>query len=633
MSPKNVRPPEIAGSPQDTYLFNEGRNSQTYRLLGAHAQTAGGVVFRVWAPNARSVSVIGSFNGWNGASDPLVSLGDSGIWAGYVGHAAVGDLYRFEIVAADGYRRVKSDPYARECELRPANASRVAAPDCYRWNDAAWLRRRAQTDWLHAPMSIYEVHAGSWMRHPDGRLYSWRELAARLIPYALEQGFTHLELLPVSEHPLDESWGYQTTAYFAPSARYGTPDDLKFFVDACHQAGLGVLLDWVPGHFPADEWALARFDGSALYEHEDPRLGLQLDWGTCIFNYGRHEVKSFLLSSAHCWLAEYHFDGLRVDAVASMLYLDYSRKPGEWLPNRFGGRENLDAIDFLRQLNTLVHGEFAGALTFAEESTAWPMVSRPVNLGGLGFSMKWSMGWMNDSLRYFHRDPLYRRWHHNELTFGQMYAYSENFVLPLSHDEVVHGKGSLIGKMPGDNWQRFANLRLLLAWQMTTPGKKLLFMGSEFGQWREWSEQRELDWALLGEARHVGVLRVLRDLNGVYRERPAMHELDFDAAGFAWIDCHDADHSVLSWLRRARDGRFVVVVCNFTPQVREHYRIGVPQPGDYAELINTDSAFYGGSNVGNGGRVSAVPGDWMHLPASLSLTLPPLACLVLALCD
>jgi 1,4-alpha-glucan branching enzyme len=629
MHTMTAKTPEIAASAQDLYLFNEGRNTQAYRLLGAHAAESG-VVFRVWAPNARSVAVVGEFNQWNGTVDRLDSLGASGVWSGFVANAAPGQLYRFEIVSAEGYLLIKSDPYARECELRPANASRIAAPTDYAWGDAEWLQKRGECDWLHAPMSIYEVHVGSWMRHADGRCHSWPEIAERLIPYAIEQGFTHLELLPVSEHPLDESWGYQTTAYFAPSSRFGTPDELRAFIDACHQAGLGVLLDWVPGHFPADSWALSNFDGTALYEHEDPRLGMHADWGTKIFNYGRHEVKSFLLSSAHCWLGEYHFDGLRVDAVASMLYLDYSRKAGEWLPNRFGGRENLDAIDFLRELNTLVHGEFPGALTIAEESTAWPMVSRPVWLGGLGFSMKWNMGWMNDSLRYFARDPLFRRWHYNELTFGQIYAYTENFVLPISHDEVVHGKCSLLGKMPGDDWQRFANLRLLFAWQMTTPGKKLLFMGSEFGQLREWSEQRELDWPLLADPRHTGAQGLLRDLNRLYGSNPALHELDFDAAGFAWIDCHDSEHSVLSWLRFARDGSFVVVVCNFTPAVLRDYRIGVPQAGDYVELINSDSIHYGGSNVGNGGLLSAAPGEWMWRPASVSLTLPPLACVVLA---
>lgn len=611
------------------HLFNEGRNVQSYRLLGAHSDTTG-TLFRVWAPNAAAVSVVGDFNGWNGEADPMHSLGSGGVWEARVASARPGNLYRFEITCQGGGGRVrKTDPYARAFELRPGSAACVAGPSQHVWRDAEWMARRAAWDWLHAPVNIYELHAGSWMRHPDGSPYRWPELAERLIPYAVQQAYTHLELLPVTEHPLDESWGYQTTGYFAPTSRYGTPDELRAFVDACHQAGLGVLLDWVPGHFPQDAWALARFDGTALYEHADPRLGVHADWGTHIFNYGRHEVRSFLLSSAHWWLAEFHFDGLRVDAVASMLYLDYSRRPGEWLPNRFGGRENLDAIDFLRDLNTLVHGEFPGALTLAEESTAWPQVSRPAYTGGLGFSMKWNMGWMNDSLRYFRRDPVHRRWHHDELTFGQMYAYSENFVLPLSHDEVVHGKGSLLGKMPGDDWRRRAGLRLLLAWQVCTPGKKLMFMGGEFGQLREWSEARELDWSLLADAGHAGIQRLSADLNHLYRDLPALHEQDFDQAGFEWIDCHDSAQSVLAWLRRGRDGRFVVVIANFTPEPRSSYRIGVPLAGGYREILNSDSAHYGGSNLGNWGRIEALDGEWMNRPASLEATLPPLGLVIL----
>lgn len=614
---------------QALYLFNEGKNSQSWRLLGAHAEGAG-VLFRVWAPNARNVSVIGDFNSWRHGVDVMRSLGASGVWEARVATAQPGQLYRFAIVnGASGQVVEKSDPYARAFELRPSTAARVTAPSAYPWRDADWLARRAAWDWLHAPVNIYEVHAASWRRHPDGRCYDWQELAEHLIPYALEQGYTHLELLPVTEHPLDESWGYQTSGYFAPTARHGSADQLKTFIDACHGAGLGVLLDWVPGHFPQDDWALARFDGSALYEHADPRLGLHADWGTHIFNYGRHEVRSFLLSSAHYWLSEFHFDGLRVDAVASMLYLDYSRLAGEWLPNRHGGRENLEAIDFLKTLNILVHDEFPGALTIAEESTAWPMVSRPTYLGGLGFSLKWNMGWMNDSLRYFQRDPVHRCWHQDELTFGQMYAYAENFALPLSHDEVVHGKGSLIGKMPGDDWQRFANLRLLLAWQALSPGKKLLFMGNELAQWREWSEGRELDWGLLVDFRHAGVQRLSRDLNRLYRDTPALHELDCEAAGFQWVDCHDSAHSVLSWLRLGRDGSFVVVAINFTPMVHHAYRLGVPQAGPYREMLNSDSMYYGGSDAGNLGALTARPGPWMGRPACLEVTLPPLAVVVL----
>jgi 1,4-alpha-glucan branching enzyme len=612
------------------YLFNEGRNFQAYRLLGAHPGEAG-TMFRVWAPNASRVAVLGDFNDWQGRAHRMQALGASGIWELLVPEAVPHSLYRFEITNRDtGDVLVKTDPYARGVELRPGSAAYVVPPAAHVWADAAWLQRRAAWDWQHEPMNIYEVHAGSWMRHPDGKPYLWRELAERLIPYVVAQGYTHLELLPITEHPLDESWGYQTTGYFAPTARYGSPDDLRFFIDACHRAGLGVLLDWVPGHFPQDSWALARYDGTALYEHEDPRLGLHADWGTHIFNYGRHEVCSFLLSSAHWWLSEFHFDGLRVDAVASMLYLDYSRKPGEWLPNKHGGRENLEAIAFLKALNAMVHGEFPGALTIAEESTAWPQVSRPTYVGGLGFSMKWNMGWMNDSLRYFQRDPIHRRWHHDELTFGQVYAYSENYVLPFSHDEVVHGKRSLIGKMPGDAWQRCANLRLLLAWQTFTPGKKLMFMGGEFGQYREWSEARELDWGLLGEPDHAGLQRLSGDLNRLYRDYPALHGQDFESSGFEWIDCHDSEHSVLCWLRRGREGSFVVVALNFTPTPQTGYRIGVPRAGHYVEILNSDSAYYGGSNLGNAGAIEAFEGEWMNLPANLEITLPPLSAVVLA---
>ena len=613
------------------YLFNEGRNNQAYRLLGAHADVSG-TTFRVWAPNAGRVSVVGDFNGWHGDVHPLHPLGESGVWEATVAEAHPGNLYRFEVTNRHtGDKLIKSDPYGRGFELRPGSAAYIVPPSTYAWGDAGWLQQRAGWDWQQAPVNIYEVHPGSWMRHPGGKPYLWGELAERLIPYALAQGYTHLELLPITEHPLDESWGYQTTGYFAPTARYGSADELRAFIDVCHQAGLGVLLDWVPGHFPQDDWALARYDGTALYEHEDPRLGLHIDWGTHIFNYGRHEVRSFLMSSAHWWLSEFHFDGLRVDAVASMLYLDYSRKAGEWLPNKFGGRENLEAIDFLKELNAMVHGDFPGALTIAEESTAWPMVSRPTYVGGLGFSMKWNMGWMNDSLRYFHRDPIFRRWHHSELTFGQVYAYSENYVLPFSHDEVVHGKGSLLGKMPGDAWQRHANLRLLLAWQALTPGKKLMFMGGEFGQQREWSEGRELDWGLLANPENVASQRLSADLNRLYRDLPALHTQDFSPLGFEWIDCNDSEHSVLSWLRWGNDGSFVVIVFNFTPVPQTDYRLGVPEAGNYLELLNTDSVFYGGSNLGNGGALPAHEGEWMGRPANLEVTIPPLGAVLLRL--
>ena len=492
------------------------------------------------------------------------------------------------------------------------------------------MQARRNWDWLHAPVSIYEAHAGSWRRHPDGRVYTYLELADVLVPYLREMGYTHVELLPLTEHPLDESWGYQSTGFFAPTSRYGSADELRAFVDRCHGAGIGVILDWVPGHFPSDDWGLARFDGTALYEHEDPRLGWHPEWGTHVFNYGRHEVRGFLLSSAHCWLSEFHIDGLRVDAVASMLYLDYSRRAGEWLPNRHGGRENLEAVEFLRELNVMVHGEFPGALTIAEESTAWPMVSRPAYLGGLGFSMKWNMGWMHDTLAYIKRDPVHRRYRHDQITFGQLNAYTENFVLPFSHDEVVHQKGSLLGRMPGDDWQRFANLRLLLAYQLTAPGKKLNFMGNEFGMAGEWSERREIDWASLSDERHAGVHALARDLNRIYRDMPCLHELDFAQDGFRWIDCHDAEQSVVSFLRFARDGSFVAVALNFTPVPRDAYRIGLPMAGRYHEVLNSDSRYYGGSDTGNHGEIVAVDGEWMGLPANAALTLPPLAGIIIA---
>ncbi len=622
-------------SEHDLYLFGEGRLYQAHRMLGAQPMTlqeVSGVNFAVWAPNAERVSVVGDFNRWDGRAHPMRSLGASGVWQLFVPDLAPGCLYKFEIRNRhNGQVFVKTDPYAQAYELRPSTAARVVATQNYAWGDSVWLERRKQTDWLHAPCNIYEVHAGSWRRHYDGRFYSYRELAEHLVPYVKEMGYTHIELLPLSEHPLDESWGYQATGYFAPTSRFGSPDDLRAFIDACHQADLGVLLDWVPAHFPKDDWALARFDGSALYEHEDPRLGTHQEWGTLIFNYGRHEVKNFLLASAHCWFDQYHFDGIRVDAVASMLYLDYSREQGEWLPNRFGGRENLEAVDFLRELNIMVHEQFPGALTFAEESTAWPMVSRPVYLGGLGFSMKWNMGWMNDTLRYISQDPVHRRYHHQQLTFGQLYAYTENFVLPFSHDEVVHGKLSLLDKMPGDAWQKFANLRLLYTYQITTPGKKLNFMGNEIAQGQEWGVSREVDWWLLERDAHRGVQNCVRDLNRLYRTVPALYELDFTSEGFRWIDCHDTEQSTLSYLRQGRDGQYVVVALNFTPVPRTDYRLGVPSLGRYREIFNSDSEFYGGSNLGNGLEITAEAKSWMGFPASISLTLPPLAGVVLIL--
>jgi 1,4-alpha-glucan branching enzyme len=615
------------------YLFNEGRQWQAYRHFGALAESRegiAGVCFRVWAPNAGRVSVVGDFNDWDGRVHPMGNLGGSGAWELFIPGLDDWTLYKFEIRNREhGTVQVKTDPYARFHEMRPATGGKVVLDDAYAWGDAAWMTARAQWDWLHAPINIYELHAGAWMRHPDGSFYTWPELTERLIPYVLELGFTHVELMPVTEYPYDPSWGYQATGYFAPSSRYGSPAQMRAFVDACHQAGIGVILDWVPAHFPKDGFALAHFDGSALYEHADPRMGEHPDWGTLVFNYGRNEVKSFLLSSAHYWMSEFHIDALRVDAVASMLYLDYSRKAGEWLPNRYGGRENLDAVDFLRALNIMVHEQFPGALTFAEESTSWPMVSRPVYLGGLGFSYKWNMGWMNDTLRYFAKDPVHRAYHHAELTFGQIYAYTENFVLPLSHDEVVHGKGALLAKMPGDDWQKFANLRLLFAWQMLSPGKKLNFMGNEFGPWREWNSGRELEWDVLQYPQHAGIRSLFRDLSHSYRNLPALHELDVDGGGFCWLDCQDAPQSLLSFVRYDRAGNHVVVVLNFTPVPHQAYRLGVPHVRRYREIINTDAALYGGSNLGNGGACQAEPQPWMSQPASLLLTLPPLAAVVL----
>ena len=624
-------PPHL--SPEDLYLFGAGKLRQGYRVLGSHPveiHGVNGIRFAVWAPNAERVSVVGEFNQWDGRLHPMRSHGSSGVWELFIPEVQQHALYRYEIRNRDtGNLLTKTDPYAQGYELRPGTAALAAPVHVHHWQDAAWMKQRATWDWLHAAINIYEVHASSWKRHPDGHFYTYKELALDLVPYVKSMGYTHIELMPITEHPLDESWGYQCSGYFAPTSRFGSPDELRHLIDTCHQAGIGVILDWVPAHFPQDSWALARFDGTALYEHEDPRMGLHRDWGTHIFNFGRNEVKSFLMSSAHYWLSEFHFDGLRVDAVASMLYLDYSRKAGEWIPNKYGGRENLDAVDFLREMNIMVHDEFPGALTMAEESTAWPGVSRPVYVGGLGFSIKWNMGWMNDTLGYFKHDPVHRRYHHNELTFGQVYAYSENFVLPLSHDEVVHGKGSLLSKMPGDGWQKFANLRLLLTYQMTNPGKKLSFMGNEIAQGREWQSKWELEWWQLGEKLHRGMQNLTHDLNKLYRDIPALHDLDFNHEGFTWLDCNDASHSVLSYQRNARDGSSATVALNLTPLPRKHYRIGLPKNGLYREVLNSDSDFYAGSNLGNAGLIQSETMPWMGMPCSAEIILPPLAGVIL----
>jgi 1,4-alpha-glucan branching enzyme len=617
-------------SPSDLALFASGGHVEAWRMLGAHAATFDGihgVRFAVWAPNAERVSVVGPFCQWDGRRLPLRVLGSSGVWELFVPGLAPGCLYKFEIRNRDsGEVQVRNDPFAFATELRPASAAIVTDPDAYAWQDGAWMQARATRDWLHAPLSIYEVHAGSWNRHPDGAFFSYRELARDLIPYVKRMGFTHIELLPITEHPLDDSWGYQATGYFAPTSRFGTPDDFRYFIDCCHHEGIGVLLDWVPAHFPRDATALARFDGTPLFEYADPRKGEHADWGTLVFNYERHEVRSFLLSSACYWLEHFHVDGLRVDAVASMLYLDYARG-GDFVPNRHGGRENLEAVEFLRSLNAITHARAPGTFVMAEESTDWPMVSRPVENGGLGFSMKWNMGWMHDTLGYLAREPVHRRFHQNELTFAMMYAYSENFILPLSHDEVVHLKRSLLGRMPGDRWQQLANLRLLFTYMWTLPGKKLLFMGGEFAHPWEWDFHVALPWYLLEHAEHRGVQQLVADLNRLYVDEPALHRHEFEPEGFSWIDCSDREHSVLAYLRRAQ-WRQVVVALNFTPVPRSGYRIGVPEAGRYRVLLNSDSRHYGGSDMG-AATCEAVATPMHGLAASIALDLPPLGGLVL----
>ncbi len=624
-------------SDYDLYLLAEGTHYRSWEKLGAHIVNTGsreGTYFTVWAPNAEKVSVIGDFNGWNEMANPLKRIKDLGYWHGFVSGVGKGALYKYAITSRlHNFHLEKTDPYAFFCEIRPASASVVWDLDGYVWQDSGWMEARADRQHHEAPISIYELHLGSWMRRDDdGGWLSYREVAEKIAEYVSGMGFTHVELLPVNEHPFDGSWGYQTIGYFAPTSRFGTPEDFKYLVDTLHRCNVGVILDWVPAHFPRDGHGLGLFDGTHLYEHADPRQGEHKDWGTYIFNYGRTEVAQFLLANALFWLEIYHIDGLRVDAVASMLYLDYSRKEGEWIPNCYGGRENLEAIGFLKRFNELVYQEHPDAMTFAEESTSYPMVSRPTYLGGLGFGFKWNMGWMHDTLAYMSNDPIHRSYHHHRLTFSLLYAYHENFILPFSHDEVVHGKGSLIGKMPGDHWRKFANLRLLFGYMFTHPGKKLLFMGCEFGQWTEWNHDAGLDWALLQFPMHQGLQRWVRDLNTLLRGEPALYELDDEPGGFSWIDCNDSQQSILSFTRRSRSsGDIVVCIGNFTPVVRHNYRLGVPEMGFWEEVLNSDAPLYGGSGQGNFGGREATPESVHGQPHSLKVTLPPLAMMVFRL--
>jgi 1,4-alpha-glucan branching enzyme len=610
----------------DLHLVGEGRHLRLWEKLGARVVTERGiegVAFAVWAPAAKGVRLQGDFNGWDGRLHPMRVMGSSGIWELFVPGVHIGTKYKYEIIDAQGRHSLKADPYAAAMEIPPSTAS-VVFQSNYRWSDKQWMAEREASEHFRAPVSIYEVHLGSWRRTPDGGTLSYRDAADQLADYCREMGFTHLELMPVAEHPFAGSWGYQVSSYFAPTARFGSPDDLRYFVDTLHGEGIGVIADWVPAHFPRDEWALAQFDGTALYEHVDPRRGHHPDWGTLIFNYGRNEVRNFLIANALYWIEEFHIDGLRVDAVASMLYLDYSREEGEWVPNVFGGRENLEAIEFLKELNTVVHAEHPGILMVAEESTAWPGVSKPVHVGGLGFGMKWNMGWMHDTLMYFSKDSVYRRFHHNQLTFSLWYAFTENFILPLSHDEVVHGKGSLIGKMPGDRWQALANLRSLYGYMWAHPGKQLMFMGGEFAQSREWNHDHSLDWHLLDYEEHLGIQKFVADLNKVYKGTPALWELDSVPEGFRWIDANDADNNVLSFFRRSATGELLVCICNFSPVPRVDYRVGLPTGGEYDEVLNSDADTYGGTNIGNMGGVIAEDVSWHGLDHSALVTLPPL---------
>ncbi|NCC53173.1 MAG: 1,4-alpha-glucan branching protein GlgB [Spartobacteria bacterium] len=618
----------------DAHVFAEGTGYRSYSFMGAHLETregVSGVNFCIWAPNALRVSITGAFNRWSGLHTPMQKRDDSGLWSLFVPGLQTGDLYKFEVKGPCDFIMQKADPYAFAAEIRPQTASQVWDPTGYTWQDGAWLKKRADTDWLKKPISVYEAHLGSWRRVPEenNRWLTYREMAEQLVPYVKEMGFTHIELMPVTEHPFDGSWGYQSIGYFAPTSRFGTPDDLKFFIDECHRYDIGVILDWVPAHFPKDGHGLGYFDGTHLYEHADPRKGEHMDWGTLIFNYGRNEVRAFLLSSAIFWAEVYHIDGIRVDAVASMLYLNYSREEGQWIPNEYGGNENLEAVSFLKKFNELVHQEFPGFLTFAEESTAWPMVSRPTYLGGLGFDLKWNMGWMNDMLEYIEKEAVFRKYHHNSITFSLLYAFTENFILPFSHDEVVHGKRSMLDKMPGDLWQKFANLRCLYTYMYAHPGKKLLFMGDEIGQWNEWDCHHSLQWDLLQHDAHRKLKQCVQDLNKVYLENPALYEVDFNWEGFQWIDFHDADQSVISFVRRAEQPEdSVICVFNFTPVPREGYRVGVPLKRMYEQIFNSDSEYYGGSNLGNV-EVPADPIPWQDQEQSILLTVPPLAGIIM----
>ena len=618
----------------DLYLLAEGTHYRAYEKLGAHLTGKDGkrgVQFAVWAPNAKRVSIIGDFNNWN-PNAAIMSSSTAGIWEGFVPDIGQGASYKYHIESRyRDYKVDKADPYGFASEIRPETASRVWNLDNYSWHDESWMKNRTNTNSLGSPLSFYEVHLGSWKRALDenNRWLTYRELAPLLADYVHDAGFTHIEFLPVMEHPFDGSWGYETLGYFAPTSRFGTPDDFMYLVDYLHQRGIGIVLDWVPAHFPKDEAGLGYFDGSHLYEHEDPRQGEHPDWNTFVFNYGRNEVQNFLISNALFWMDKYHVDGLRVDAVASMLYLDYGRREGQWIPNRFGGKENLDAVHFLRTLNEHVYGAYPDTMMIAEESTSWPQVSRPIYLGGLGFGLKWNMGWMHDVLSYMSQDPVYRNYHHNEITFSLVYAFAENFVLPFSHDEVVYGKGSMIRKMPGDDWQKFANLRLLYGFMFGHPGKKLLFMGDEFGQWSEWNHDASLEWNLLEHPSHAGLKRWVRDLNTLYRGEPLLHTMDFNSAGFEWVDCKDFQRSIISFLRRGQNSNDqLLFVCNFTPVVRQNYRVGVPLEGHWKEILNSDAPLYGGSGQGNFGGLSTVPLPIHGRPFSLNMTLPPLGIVI-----